>query len=246
MGVRSGSLTSPGFSFAITSVEERRQLRALAPAERAAFERRLAVGVGDRELGEILAVLGCARRRRSAFLPRFFELLRRGGLRHGDQDVRDVVFADCSGAFFCLLQVLVDLARRDGDALDHVALAQQRERELLAHGVAIAGVVDALRGQRLRQLRQRDVVALGDFLERAVQRLVGNLEAGAVRALHLDFLQHQPLEHLLAQHVLRRQLELLLAQALGDHGDLLVELALEHDAVVDHGGDAVEQRRRWW
>ena len=40
--------------------------------------------------------------------------------------------------------------------------------------------------------------------------LVRDLEAGVVGALHLDLLQHQALEHLLAQHVLRRQLELLL------------------------------------
>ena len=71
--------------------------------------------------------------------------------------------------------------------------------------------------------------------------LVGYLDAGAVGALHLDLLQHQPLEHLLAQHVLRRELELLLAQPLADHMDLGVELALEHHAVVDDRRYAVEQ-----
>ena len=48
-------------------------------------------------------------------------------------------------------------------------------------------------------------------LQRVVQRLVRHLDAGAIGALHLQFLQHQAVEHLLAQHVLGRQLELLLA-----------------------------------
>src|SRR2546430_1299775 len=49
------------------------------------------------------------------------------------------------------------------------------------------------------------------------------------------------LEHLLAKDVLRRQLELLLAQP-PTHGlHLRVELAVEHDAVIDDGRHAVEQ-----
>ena len=63
-------------------------------------------------------------------------------------------------------------------------------------------------------------------------------------ALHLQFLQHQAVEHLLAQHVLRRQVEVLRAQALGDDEHLLVELARQHHALIDGGGDAVEQHAR--
>ena len=51
------------------------------------------------------------------------------------------------------------------------------------------------------------LVLLGDVAQRVVQRLVGHLDAGAIGALHLQFLQHQAVEHLLAQHVLRRQLD---------------------------------------
>ena len=116
------------------------------------------------------------------------------------------------GVLRLLVEELVDLARRDADALQHVALAQQLQGELLAHLLAVGGVVDALLRQRLRQLGERDVVALGDVLERLVHGLVGDLDAGVIGALHLDLLQDQALEHLLAQHVLRRQLELLLAQ----------------------------------
>src|SRR2546430_9926716 len=52
------------------------------------------------------------------------------------------------------------------------------------------------------------------------------------------------LEHLLAQDVLRRQLELLLAQP-PTHGlHLCIQLAVEHDAVIDDGRHAVEQLDR--
>ena len=71
--------------------EEGRQLAALAPAERAAFERGLAVGVGDGELGEILAALGALVRPPGALGGRV-QLRRAGLLADGDQDVRDVVF----------------------------------------------------------------------------------------------------------------------------------------------------------
>jgi hypothetical protein len=54
-------------------------------------------------------------------------------------------------------------------------------------------------------------------------------------------LQHQALEHLLAQHVLRRQLDVLLLQALRDQHQLLVELALQHHAIVHGGRDTIEQ-----
>ena len=52
--------------------------------------------------------------------------------------------------------------------------------------------------------RERDACCcLATSLQRVVQRLVGHLDAGAIGALHLQFLQHQAVEHLLAQHVLR-------------------------------------------
>jgi hypothetical protein len=65
-------------------------------------------------------------------------------------------------------------------------------------------------------------------------------------ALHLQLLEHQALEHLLAQHVLGRQFLLGFLEALGNGGDLLIELALEHDALHarlarHRGGHAIEQ-----
>ena len=125
--------------------------------------------------------------------------------------------------------------------LQHIPLAQQRQRDFLAQVIAVGGVVFALLGEGVGQLRERQAVALRHVHERCVHGLVRHLDAGAIGALHLDFLQYQALEHLLAQDVLRRQLELLLAQP-PTHGlHLRVELAVEHDAVIDDGRHAVEQ-----
>ena len=77
--------------------------------------------------------------------------------------------------------------------------------------------------------------------ERRVHLFIGDLHAGVRGALHLDLLQHQALEHLLAQHVLRRQLELLLAQSLAHRGDLGVQVAVEHDPVVDDRDHPIQQ-----
>src|SRR5579863_2834246 len=130
---------------------------------------------------------------------------------------------------------------RQRDVLQHIALAQQRQGDLLAHLVAVRGVVDALLGKRLRQLRQRQVIALGDVQQRRVEGLVRDLHPRAGGMLQLDFLQHEALEYLLAQDVLRRQFELLRAQPRGDGFDLRVELTVEHHAVVDDRRDPVEQ-----
>ena len=85
-------------------------------------------------------------------LLRFVELLGRRRLRHGDEDVRDVVLVRLGRHLLLPLEELVDLARAHVDARDDVALAQDLHREFLADAVAITGVVDALAGERIRQL----------------------------------------------------------------------------------------------
>ena len=78
-------------------------------------------------------------------------------------------------------------------------------------------------------------------VERLVHRLVRDLDAEALGTLHLDLLHHEPLEHLLAEDVARRQLLAGLLDAVGNHPHLLVEFAAQHDAVVGDRGDAVER-----
>jgi hypothetical protein len=66
-----------------------------------------------------------------------------------------------SGAFCWPRLELIELARRDVDARDDVALAQQLQLELLADLVAVVAIVDALLRERAAD-RGMDVVALGD------------------------------------------------------------------------------------
>ena len=219
--------------------DELRQLRALAPAELAAVERGLAVRVGDRELAEVLT-LGGARRDVVGLLGDVLELLGRGGLRQRQKDVRDVELIVRRRRLLAR-EILIELVRRDVDVGDHVALPQGAQGELLAHALAILLVIDALGGERGRQLVERDLVALGDLLQGAVELLVRDGQADVLGPLRLDLLQDQPLEHLLAQHALRGKLHFLFLQPLGHRIHLLVELALEHQAFVHDGRDAVEQ-----
>ncbi len=65
-------------------------------------------------------------------------------------------------------------------------------------------------------------------------------------ALHLQLLQDQAFQHLLAEHVLRRHFLLGFLETICNSRDLLVELALEHHALDarfarDRGSHAIEQ-----
>ena len=108
--------------------QEGRQLAALTPAESTAFECRLALRIGQRQLGKILTTLSTGIDVLGT-LGRFVELRRSGFLRYRDQDVGDVVLIVRRRHLRLFLEVLVDFAGRDADALQDVALAEQAERQ---------------------------------------------------------------------------------------------------------------------
>jgi hypothetical protein len=155
--------------------------------------------------------------------------------------VRNVVFIVRRGRAFLAFDVLIEFARRDVDALHHIASAQPLPLYLAPQALPVIGVDQAFAGQLVGQLRQRHLVALGDVLQRGVDLFVRHHDAGMVGALFLDGLEHQPLQHLFAHHAGGWQRDILCLQALGHFADLGVELALEHHAVVDDGDDAVEE-----
>ena len=218
--------------------DELGQLGAFAPAELAAVQRRLAVRIRNGELPEVFA-LGGARRELLRLVRDFIELLGRRGFGQRQKNVRDVEFV-VGGLGLLARQELLEFVRADVDVRDHVALAQGGQGQLLAHGLAILLVVDALRRQRGRQLIEGDLIAAGDFLQGAVQLLVRHGQTDPLGVLRLNFLQYQPVEHLLLEHALRGQLHLLFLQPLGDRVHLRIEFAFQHQAVVHDGGDAVE------
>jgi hypothetical protein len=137
-------------------------------------------------------------------------------------------------------QVLVQFARRDVDMGDDVALPQGAQHHFFAHGFAVLLVVDALCFERRGQLVEGNLVARGDFLQCAVELFVRNRQAHFGGTLRLDFLQHQALQHLLLEHALRGQFDLLLFEALGDRVELRIQIALQHHAIVDDRRDPIE------
>ena len=118
------------------------QLGALAPAELTAIQGRLAVGVRDRELAEILA-LGGACGQILGLVRDLLQLLRGGGLRQRQQNVRHVEFI-VGGRGLLAREKLLELMRADVDVRNHVALTQGAQGQFLAHALAILLVVDAL------------------------------------------------------------------------------------------------------
>src|SRR5690606_32834416 len=226
--------------------EQRRQRRALAPAEAAALERGLRIGIRDRELREILAVLEPLVDLVD-FRARGFEAARL--VRDIDQDVRDVVVELVELRRPEPREALVDLSRRNRDPRDHVALLELIEDQVLAPILTVGRVVDAFRGERSRELLEREAEIGRDVRERLVQNLVADLDPDPPSPLHLHLLDDQLLEDLSFEHrkrrqlraLLWRQLRLLLAERRDDQRKALLELALQDDAVVDDRGDAVEE-----
>jgi hypothetical protein len=217
---------------------ELRQLRAFSPAKLPAVQCCLAVRIGDRELAEVLTLAGSCGDI-LCLVRNFLELLRRGGCRQRQQDVRHVEFI----VRRCVLlarKVLFKLMRGNVDMGDDIALPQGAQGQLLAHRFAIYLVIDTLRRQGRRQLIERDFISRGNLLQRAVQLFVGHGQADVLRALHFNFLQDQTIYHLLLEHTLRVQFDPLLLQALLHRRHLNVEFALQDQPVVDDGRNPVE------
>ena len=149
--------------------EQRRQLRALAPAQAAALERRLRLRRGNGEAREVFAGFEPAVDLVDPSTRRVDVLLR--GIRwHADQDVRDVVVErDRTRWRVRVDEALLELARRDGDAGDDVALLELLDEQIAAAVVAIRRVVDALRCEHGRQLLERVAQILRDARQRLVQ-----------------------------------------------------------------------------
>ena len=143
----------------------------------------------------------------------------------------------------------LELARADVDAVDHVALLELLDHQVLAAVLAVLRVAQVFRREHGRQLLERVAEVLGDACERVVQHVVAHGDADLLRALELELAQHELVEHLLLDDRPRRQLTalfgrlllLLLTHVADDDPDAIRELALEHHAVIDHGGDALEQ-----
>ncbi|MNZ46355.1 hypothetical protein D3C78_640340 [compost metagenome] len=165
---------------------------------------------------------------------------RRGAFRHRDQDVgQAVLFGKLDLAEVGGEEVLHFLVG-DLDAFGDAALTHAADDHLAANLVARIVEGQAVACQRLLELVEGQVVALGDGGHRLVQFLVGDTHAGAFADLHLQILEDQAFQHLLGQHIAGRHLRAALGDGLLDFAHALVELALHHHVVVDDGDHAVQ------
>src|SRR5690606_9629321 len=112
-------------------------------------------------------------------------------------DVRDVVVEVVGLRRLAAAEALLELARRNRDTADDVALLQLLEDQILAAVLAVQRIVEAFGRERCRQLLERKAEILRDLRERLVQEVVVDLDAEAPRALELHLLQDQLIEHLL-------------------------------------------------
>ncbi|MNV50912.1 hypothetical protein D3C71_1429420 [compost metagenome] len=215
-------------------------MRRFAPAHLAAFKGVLAGRVGHGHLGEVGAF--------AQLLVQFLGLAlsRLNGLRGGavgqcNDDVgqaelfRELQLAEVGGEE--VLHFLVG----DLDALGHPALTHAADDHLAAHLVAGVGIGQAVLHQGGAELLEAHAVALGDAGQRLVEFFIGDANAGAVANLQLDVLDDQALQHLLAEHLLRRQCRAAFGDGLLHLAQACVQLALHDDVVVDNRYDAVER-----
>jgi len=106
-------------------------------------------------------------------------------------------------------------------------------------------VSDADADEKARQMSISAALTSFEWQERKVNLLdtpgEPSFVADALGALRLDFLQYQTIQHLLPQDALRGQFHFLILEPLADGVHLHVQLALQHQSVVDDRGNAIEQ-----
>ena len=161
--------------------------------------------------------------------------------------MRQVVLGVDDHVVLDVRQALLDFPVRDLDLLADGDAPQLLQRHVLAHLASEVLVADAFGRQHLRQVGERriGIHALRDVGQELIQHTVGNLEPDAFRALQLELGKDHAFEHLLAQYVVGRQLEVVLARLRADAIQRLVEAAFQYHALVHDRGDAVDEFARF-
>ena len=169
-------------------------------------------------------------------------LLRRRVRRQGNQNVRQVVAA--GGGIAALGQEALDLGIGHVDAGNDFLLAQLGDAHLAADLLTKILEAAAVGDDCLAHLGQRQIVAGGDVLQREIQFVVADVDAGLVGQLHLQASRHQVLEHLTLELPPRRRGRAPAAQIRQDALHLALEFALNDHVLVDYRNDAVKVGRR--
>src|SRR5262245_40434407 len=222
--------------------EQGGQPLAVAPAEDAPLQRVGRVRKRRRHLPEIGAGADLLERLLGAGAPRL-DLLRGGVLGDGHEDVREVEFLAALLAPLLRADEALDLALADYDLVVDFTLPQAREDDLAADILAEPGERDAVLFQRRAQLRQVELVLLGDALQRAVELCIVDAQTRFLGELQLHAVDDHPIEQLLFQDIARWRRRALLLELHACDPVALVQVAARDDLVVHHGHDAVDDDR---
>ncbi len=160
--------------------------------------------------------------------------------------MREIVFRLAPGLRLDGGEIVVHFGVAHRDLLVYFALAQPLHQDFVAHVFAVLAVGNIVLGQCLMQPIERQLVVLGNPLNRAVDHRVIDLDAVFLRELHQRTLGDQAFEHLLVEDIGARLLHLLLLQLLQDDAFGVVELVLRDGLVIDHGNDAVQRNGALW
>jgi hypothetical protein len=167
-----------------------------------------------------------------------------GALGHRDEHLGDVQLGLGARRLASLLDPRIDLRIADADAAHDFSFANALDQHLVTDAVAKAGVRDALAAEPLAQLRDRELVLVGDAGDGTVDLGLVDLGAGLARIGDEHPLVDERVEDLLAQLGRRRQLRAVAHRLVADARHALLKLAGGDELLVDDGEDVVAGLRR--
>ena len=193
------------------AVEGRWQLCGFTPAHFAAFQRGFTGRACNRQLGKVGALLQLLIQI-ACLMVSSLNVLSGSAFGYWNQDVGQAEFFRQLHLAHVRGEEVLHFLIGDLNTFRHAALAHAADDHLATYLVACVGVGQAVFGQGGTELLDAHAIALGNGADGLVQLFVGNPNAGAFADLQLDVLDDQALQHLLAEHMLRRQC----CTALGD------------------------------
>ena len=220
--------------------EYSRQPRAGPPAQVASAQGVAGVGESGGDLPELTAAPDLPERLLGAATPGL-DLVGAGLFGHQHEDVRELVFGIAGILRLDCRQIMIDFSVAHGQPALDLAFAQALHHELTADVVAILRIGNFFRRQRLLEILRRQLVVLGDALDRALDLRVVDTQARFLRELHQRPLGDQALEHLLLEYVRRRGLHVLLLHLREHDTSGVVHLVLRNRLVVHDRDDAVDR-----
>ncbi len=129
---------------------------------------------------------------------------------------------------------------RNLNALGHAALTHTADDHLATYLLPSIGIGQAVSRECGLELFKAHAVTLCDGADGLVQLFIGDPNAGALADLQLNIFNNQPLQHLLAEHVLGWQRCTALGDGLLHFTQPRIELTLHDHIVINNRHDTVE------